>query len=462
VSGDPRQDRLSLERLALGGDAVGRMEGGRVLFVPYGAAGDTIRLAAPEEQKGVLRARITALEIAGPDRDDPRCPLFFRPESPPEKVCGGCSWQHLSYPAQARAKQQLLIETFQRLGKIMKPPVEDIIPCPDPWRYRNKVQIPFAQMPDRKIVAGFYAPASHRVVPFEDCFIQTEDQVKIVRETLAWLNVNPLPVFDGKTGRGWLRHLYLRTNVIGEAFVALIVKDSAFPRGRLFAEQLMSRCPSVKSVFLNVNPRPGNVVLGPEWHRLAGRPQLDDALLGLRFRLSPGAFFQVNHFMAEKLYGKAVEFADPSPEDHVLELYAGVGAMGMLLAPKARYIWAVEENPQAVQDGIQSAMLNGITNIRFSVGRCEEVMGRRRPRRDLEGAPVIALLDPPRAGCSPSVLKDVMALKPRRIVYVSCDPATLARDARYLSTGGYLLRRSVPVDLFPQTAHIESVNLFSK
>jgi 23S rRNA (uracil1939-C5)-methyltransferase len=439
---------------------VGR-EDGKTVFAPFGAPGDKARLHRREDHKNFSRAWIASVEEASPDRAEPPCPVFFRPGNDPDKVCGGCAWQHLSYEAQLKNKRALLIEAFQRLARIAHPVVDETVPCPSPFRYRNKVQIPLA-MDSGKLVAGFYAPASHKVVPFQDCLIQSERQNAAVRAALEWLNRRPPAVYDAAAGRGWLRHLYLRESAAGELLVALIVKDSAFPKGGEFASFLAERCPSVKSVFLNVNPRPGNVVLGPEWHLVAGRPFLQEELMGLRLRLSPGAFFQVNHAMAEKLYGTAVAFADPAPEDQVLELYAGMGVMGMLMAPKAARVWAVEENAQAVKDGIESSGLNGISNVRFVVGRCEEALTRRRPRLELAGKPVVALLDPPRAGCDPQVLKAVMHFNPKRIVYVSCDPATLARDAKYLSTGGYLLRRAVPVDLFPQTAHIESVSLFSK
>jgi 23S rRNA (uracil1939-C5)-methyltransferase len=328
------------------------------------------------------------------------------------------------------------------------------------------VQIPVAKKPDGTIVAGFYAPASHTVVPFDDCLVQSERQVAAVRTILEWLNRHPAAVYDPKTTRGWLRHIYLRESAAGEILAALVARDSAFPKSADFTRHLMEKVPAVKSVFLNVNPQPGNVVLGPQWIRMAGRPHLDEYLMGLKFRLSPGAFFQVNHVMAEKLYGLAVEMAAPAAEDTVLELYAGVGAMGMLLSGQARRVWAVEENPQAVKDGIESLRLNGVDNLRFKIGRCEQILQRGGFRAELGDGPVVALLDPPRAGCDSRVLKALLRMAPKRIVYVSCDPATLARtlarDAKILAAGAYLLRRSVPVDLFPQTAHVESVSLFTK
>lgn len=282
-----------------------------------------------------------------------------------------------------------------------------------------------------------------------------------MRATLEWLNRNPAAVYDVKTDKGWLRHLYMRENAMGEILAALVVKDEHFPRSADLAAHLRATAPFVKSLFMNVNPRPGNVVLGPRWVKLAGRPFMDDSILGLGFRLSPGAFFQVNHSQAEKLYAKAVELAAPASQDTVLELYAGVGAMGMLLAPKVRQVYAIEENPQAVKDGIESLRLNGVENLRFKIGKCEQIVLRGLFRSELEGKPLVVLLDPPRAGCDERVLKAIMRLKPKRIVYVSCDPATLARDARYLSTGGWRMERSIPVDMFPQTSHIESVTLFT-
>jgi 23S rRNA (uracil1939-C5)-methyltransferase len=442
---------------------VGREEG-KAVFVPFGAPGDAVTPGRREEKKNFSRAWIGSLTTASPDRAEPPCPLFYRPGGDPAAACGGCDWQHLAYPAQVRAKKDLLIEAFQRIGRIPKPAVEDTVRA-DPGRelrYRNKVQIPLARGADGKIRAGFYAAGSHTVVPFDDCLIQSQRQVAAVRETLAWLNRHPVAVYDAVKDAGWLRHLYLRESAAGEILLALVTRDESFSKAGEFTRHLMDKCPFVKSVFLNVNPRPGNVVLGPRWVKLAGRPYLEEFLLGLRFKLSPGAFFQVNRAQAEKLYSLAVDMAALEGGEHVLELYAGVGAMGMLLSAKARKVWAVEESPQAVKDGIESLGANGVENLRFKIGKCEDVILRGALRAELSGAPVVALLDPPRAGCDPRVLKALLRLAPKRIVYVSCDPATLARDARYLSTGGYRLLRSVPVDLFPQTSHVESVSLFAR
>lgn len=461
------EDVLTLDRLSLGGDAVGRQAppagtpgSGRVVFVPFGAPGDQVRLSSLRPEKSFARGWIADVSVPSPQRVEPRCPLFFRPGRKPTEVCGGCDWQHLSGPAQKETKRTLLIETFRRLGKIASPPVEPILGVDSPegaWRYRNKVQVPFARNADGAVVAGFYAPGSHHVVPFDDCPVQDERSVRVVRAVRAWAERVHVPIYDARTGRGGLRHLLVRTTV-KDTLAAIVTTSTVGPEAASLVGALRKQTPFVTSVFHNINDQEGNVVLGPRWKHLGGKPHLEESVAGLRFHLSPGAFFQVNRTMAEKLFATAVDLAAPGPDDVIWELYAGVGVMGQLLARRAKVVWAVEENHQAVRDGIHSLGLNAIDNLRFRQGRCELVLARRL----LPDKPAIVLLDPPRAGCDAAVLKHVMKAGPRRIVYVSCDPGTLARDAHYLSTGGYHLKRSVPVDLFPQTAHIESVSLFER
>ncbi len=460
-------DPILLERLALGGDAVARLPGtepgrpGPVVFVPYGAPGDRVVLGSIRPESSFARGWIDRIEEASPQRREPRCPLFFQPGRRPDQVCGGCDWQHLTAAAQAEGKRTLLVETLQRIGKIANPAVDPTVTAPTPeaaWRYRNKGMVPFARNAAGDLVAGFYAPGSHTVVPFEDCPIQNERFIQVVRAARPWLSERDAPVYEAATENGWLRHLMVRTSSNGETLAALVTTSAAGPDVEAFARELKTACPFVTSVFQNINDRPGNVVLGPRWRPLGGKDRMEESLSGLRFRLSPASFFQVNHAMAEKLYSLAVDLAAVGPTDVVWELYAGVGAMGQLLARQAKLVWAIEENTQAVRDGIESLGLNGITNLRFRQGRCELVLARGL----VKDPPAVVLLDPPRAGCERSVLKFVMRAAPRRILYVSCDPGTLARDAQYLSTGGYHLKRSIPVDLFPQTAHIESVTLFER
>ncbi|MBL8023599.1 MAG: 23S rRNA (uracil(1939)-C(5))-methyltransferase RlmD [Elusimicrobia bacterium] len=458
---------LLLERLSLGGDAVARLpsaepgRSGPVVFVPYGAPGDRVTLSSFKKENSYGRGWIGTLEAPSPQRTQPRCSLFFQPGQLSHQVCGGCDWQHLSYTTQGEAKRTLLIETLQRIGKIARPHVEETILAPEShgrWRYRNKGLVPFSRNTEGEIVAGFYAPGSHTVVPLQECLVQKERFDLVVRAAREWFSERDASLYDGSTETGWLRHLMVRTASSGETLVAPVTTSGPGLDMEAFVQDLRKSCSFVSSVYQNINDRPGNVVLGPRWKHWGGKPHLEEILLGLRFRLSPGAFFQVNTTMAEKLYSVAMDMAAVGPTDVVWELYAGVGAMGQLCARKAKLVWAVEENTQAVRDGIESLGLNKIRNMRFRQGRCELVLARSL----LKDRPTVVLLDPPRAGCEKSVLKSIMRGNPFRVVYVSCDPGTLARDAQYLSTGGFHLKRSVPVDLFPQTAHIESVNLFER
>jgi 23S rRNA (uracil1939-C5)-methyltransferase len=454
---------LALTSLALGGDAVGRLPGkdgasGKAVFVPFGAPEDRAEITVTENHKTYSRGWIASLLEASPRRVDPPCPHFFRPGAAPEAVCGGCQWQHLAYPFQTESKQRLLTETLERLGRIARPPVEQTLAVDDPdrgpWRYRNKMQIPFAVGPEGKLAAGFYAPGTRRIVPFEDCLLQSESANVLFRAVREWFR-------RPGSGAEALRHLLIRSTSRGDTLAALVVTSDKIPGLREFARHVVSLNRNVKSLFLNLNTRADGVIVGAQWKRLHGAPFLWEEIQGRRFRLSPGAFFQVHHAMAEKLYALAEAMAAPAPEETAVELYCGVGAMALGLAAKARFVWGVEENSEAVADAIESARTNGVTNVRFLTGRCESVLARGRFHGGPGGALGAVVLDPPRAGCDPKVLKGVLRLAPKRIVYVSCDPGTLARDARLLASGGYHLRRCVPVDLFPQTAHIESVSLFT-
>jgi 23S rRNA (uracil1939-C5)-methyltransferase len=292
--------------------------------------------------------------------------------------------------------------------------------------------------------------------------IQSEESVKIFKAVKEWFEKFPVKAYSETEQDGWLRHLVIRTNSKKEALVALVAKDDMFNGAVEFSEFLTKQCPWVKGIFQNVNPKPGNVVLGPEWRHLHGKHFLKETILGLDFRLSPGSFFQVHHAMAEKLYQRVIDFVQPDIKKTVLELYAGVGAMAQLLAKRSRKVWAVEENAEAVADGIESAKWNQIQDIKYIKSKCEDALARGRFQQGPQDKLGAVVLDPPRAGCEQRVLRSVIRLAPEKIVYVSCDPATLARDAKYLATGGYLLRRNTPVDLFPQTAHIESVSLFTR
>jgi 23S rRNA (uracil1939-C5)-methyltransferase len=432
---------LDIKRLSLGGEGIGHAEG-RVVFVPYTAPGDTVDVEIIQSQKRFARARLLKVVKPSMDRLEPPCPYYYR--------CGGCTWQHLSYDAQLRAKRDLVQETLERIGKVTGVTVKPVLGMKDPWRYRNKVQQPVGWN-GKRLISGFYAEGSHDIVPIEDCLVQPELSVKIINRTKALLEQHGLRAYDDRRNTGWIRHLLVRSSKAGKAMLVFVTRSREFPQESKIIPFLMREFPELIGIHQNVNPGRTNVILGREWRRIYGQDQLEDYLGGLKFRLSPGAFFQVNSSQAEVLYNVARSMAGRG--ERLLDLYTGVGTIALWLASNFKEVGGVEENPAAIRDAELNAELNGIENVRFAAQSTESFLGslRRDPRRSLT-----VVVDPPRAGCTPIVLKSLLALKPTTLVYVSCDPGTLARDLAVLVQGGYLVRDIQPVDLFPHTSHIET------
>jgi 23S rRNA (uracil1939-C5)-methyltransferase len=475
--------RLQIERLSTGGEGVGHADG-MVVFVPYAAAGDRLEVEITQTQKRLARARILSVTQPSQDRVDPPCPYYFR--------CGGCTWQHLTYDAQLRAKRDLVQETLERLGGLKAVAVKPVLGMKDPWRYRNKVQQPVGygvrphvekgSDPSRGLISGFYAANSHDIVPIEDCLVQPELSVRIVNRARALLEQYRLRAYDAKNYTGWIRHLLARTSTPhphplpqgerennlplppqggrgrppsgpgegGQALLVFVTRTPDFPHEPEIVQALTSEFPALTSIHQNVQPARSNVILGRSWRRLYGQDYLEERLGPLRFRLSPGAFFQVNSPQAEVLYNVAKAMAGRG--ERLLDLYAGVGTIALWLADSFKEIGGVEEFPAAVRDAETNAEINGIENVRFVAETAESFLGGlTRDRR-----PLAVVFDPPRAGSSPAVLRSLVAIRPSPLVYVSCDPGTLARDLGVLSKGGYHVEEIQPVDLFPHTPHIET------
>jgi 23S rRNA (uracil1939-C5)-methyltransferase len=334
--------------------------------------------------------------------------------------------------------------------------VAETISSPQEWRYRNKVQVPFGKS-GRYVVAGFYAPGSHDIVEFDDCPIQPTFSVDIVRYVKEEANRLRWPPYDEDTNSGWIRHLLVRTNEKGEALVVFVTKTPRFYGKDLFVQNLRRRFPKVIGVHQNVQPGRTNVILGDQWISLWGQTRIEEELLGLKLRYAAGSFFQVNRGAAEKLYAKAIDELNATKGDVVLDLYCGVGAMALLAAKRAKHAMGVEPVPSAIADARENAARNQINNIEFLQVDSERFLTQRsRQIEMLMHANPLVIVDPPRSGCTPDVLNGLFKLRPRRIVYVSCHPATLARDLKFLSSS-YTLETVTPVDLFPQTSHIETV-----
>lgn len=448
--------QLVIEKLILGGEALARHEG-LTVFVPYGAPGDRLEVELTEARKDYARAKILRILEPSPDRVEPPCPYFFKPESK-NLFCGGCAWQHLSYPAQLRAKQELIREAFERIGKISVD-VRPVLGMDNPWRYRNKVQVPFVQK-GADFKAGFYAPSSHEPVEFDDCLVQTDLSNRIVQWVKGFMRRNRIQAYSERNESGWLRHLFVRTNSRGGALIALITRTLDFTRQREFVKELEERFPSVVEVHQNHNPKRTNVVLGTEERLIRRRKPFQETYSFGTFAVSPGSFLQVNHAQTEVLYRVVGDEVVRAGAKGVLDVYCGSGGIAFAMAKRVSWALGVEENEAAVHDAKENARALGARHVRFLAGRAEYVL----PHLGAESfpGPWVGVVDPPRSGCQPGALHALVRLNPKTILYVSCDPATLARDAKILEGLGYKVRSCQPVDMFPQTAHIESVTVLER
>ncbi len=442
------QIELDITSLAAEGDGVGRY-GNLAVFVPQAAPGDRLLVRVNVLAARHVRAAIVRVLSPAADRTAPPCPIY--------QECGGCTWQHLAYPTQLEWKRTIVVEALRRLGQVRgaEELVRPVLPADPPWRYRHKMAVPFAPPLGRgkPVQAGFFAPRSHRIVPMESCLIQHPLLDRVLAETLTLVSAFGVPAYDERTRRGALRHLLARVSSDGaQVLVALVTAQDAFPWGRALAEGLMARVPGCVGVVQNINTAPGNAILGRQTRPLAGNEHLLETLDGLRFLISAPSFFQVSPAQAARLYRVAVGQARLTATDRALDLYAGVGTLSLFLAREAAAVDAVEEVPEAVRDGRRNAELNTADNLRFHQGLVERVL----PALVRAGLrPDVAVLDPPRRGVDQQVLAVLGTARPRRIVYVSCNPATLARDVRLLAGSGYALVEVRPVDMFPQTAHVE-------
>ena len=432
------------------GSGVGHHLNGQAVFVPGAAAGDTAACVIVKAKERYAVGKLLHVLKASPDRVQPDCPVFPR--------CGGCAFRHITYEAELRLKQQRVADAFARIGRL-DVPIAPIRGADPPDRYRNKAQYPVAQVNGR-LYAGFYAPYSHRVIDCKNCLLQPESFEPLLRTVARWAEKYKIPVYDEETGKGLLRHVYLRRgDATGEIMVCLVINGERVFKERELVDALLRTDANVKSVLINVNTEKTNVILGEEIRVLYGADRIEDILCGKRFRISPLSFYQVNRAQAERLYEQAAAFALTPDTRVLLDLYCGAGTIGLTMADRVETLIGAEISGSAVRDARENAKLNGIENAEFLCADAEKAAA------ELAGRglrPDTVILDPPRKGCAPELLRTVAGMGPRRIVYVSCDPATLARDCAICRELGYEAAEAVPFDLFPRTAHVETVVLMTK
>lgn len=432
---------LKIEGCSAEGNGVGHYDG-MAVFVAGAAVGDTVTAHIIKAKKNYAVAVIKDIITPSPDRITAECPVF--------RSCGGCAFSHISYDAEKKIKRQRVTDAFQRIGHI-DIPVRGVITA-ETERYRNKAQYPVGF--DKDIKAGFYAQKSHRIIDCADCLLQPREFGEIVGAVKSWMREFNISAYNSETGKGLVRHIYLRKGFsTGEIMVCLVINSKSLPKADALADRLFEFS-GVKSFVINENRESTNVILGKKCTTVRGSDYIEDILCGVRIRLSPLSFYQVNRSGAELLYGKAAEYAALTGEETVLDLYCGAGTIGLSMAKNAKKIIGVEIIPEAVRDAKSNAEANGITNAEFFCGDARAAVKMLRSRGI---KPDAVILDPPRKGCDREVLECVGEMNPQKIVYVSCDASTQARDCAVLRELGYETLEATPVDMFPRTVHIESV-----
>ena len=423
---------------------MGRVDG-FALFVPGALTGERVRVHVIKVTASYAVGKL--LEVLEPSlhRMEPQCPVYAK--------CGGCAFGHATYEEELRIKEQQVADALTRLGGLKDVPLRPILGMDQPDRYRNKGAFPYG-MTDRGPAFGFYAPRSHRLVPVEDCLIEQEGVCRAVHAVKAWAERYSIPPYDEGTGQGCLRHVVVRVTTSGE-LMAVIVTRGDLPHRK----ELMEALSFADNIYWNRNDRNTNVIFGDRFALMAGKPTLQETLCGLNFEVSPRSFLQVNPAQTQRLYGTALDLLDPQPDETVADVYCGIGTISLLLAKRAGRVIGVEVVPEAVENARENAARNGIQNAAFLCAPAEEAL----PKLVAQGKNIDCLtVDPPRKGCEVQVIDAILASGAQRMVYVSCNPATLARDLKLLTAGGFTVQAVQPVDMFPRCGHVETVCLLTR
>ena len=445
---------LRIERLSSDGSGVAHSADGEAVFVPGTAPGDEARVRIVKDCGRYAFGILDELLVPSPDRIPVDCPVAG--------PCGGCSLRHLDYAAELRAKQESVLDAFRRIGGL-EVPVLDILPSPEVDRYRNKVQFPVGVDKNGVPCIGFYAGRTHRIVPCPDCKLQPGVLNEIGNALCAFFAQQGIRPYDEQSGKGLVRHIFLRRGAhSGQIMVCLVCTRAKLPHAEQLCTALREQFPAISTILLNVNAKNTNVILGSENHILYGPGYIEDTLCGVPVRLGPLSFYQVNTLAAERLYGVAAQYAQLTPDDTLLDLYCGMGTIGLSMADQCRELIGVEIVPEAIESAKANATRMGEAVATKSRFFCADA-GQAATQLASDGLhPDIVMLDPPRKGCDEATLSAVVRMAPRRVVYVSCNPATAARDAAWLEKNGYHTEKVQPVDLFPRTKHVEAVLLLTK
>ena len=453
---------IEITDIGVNGEGIGKVDG-YTLFVKDAVIGDKAEVKVMKAKKNYGYARLMRVIEPSEDRVEPLCPFA--------RKCGGCQIQEMSYERQLAFKAQKVRGNLERLGgfdkELLDRVTEPILGMDEPFGYRNKAQFPFGTDRDGNPVTGFYAGRTHDIIANTDCALGVPVNQKLLEIILEFMRAEHIPAYDEKTGKGLIRHVLIRFGfTTKEIMVCLVINGTEIPQSEKLVEKLAA-VRGMTSITISPNTRRTNVIMGETYEILWGQGFITDYIGNVRYQISPLSFYQVNPVQTEKLYSQALEYADLKGGETVWDLYCGIGTISLFLAQKAGQVYGVEIIPQAIEDAKKNAEINGIANAEFFVGKAEEVLPEyyaeyaRRHGGENARADVI-VVDPPRKGCDPALLETIVKMAPERVVYVSCDPATLARDLKVLCGNGYELEKVRPVDMFPETVHVETVVLLSK
>ena len=441
---------LKIEDCGIDGEGIGKADGFTV-FVKDAVIGDTVRAKIMKAKKNYGYGRLEEIITPSPDRVEPKCQFA--------RQCGGCQLQALSYEKQLEFKTSKVRGHLERIGGFTDIPMEKILGMEQPFHYRNKAQFPVGKSKDGRIITGFYAGRTHSIIENRDCALGVTQNKEVLDRVIAHMEKFNIQPYDENTGKGLVRHVLIRYGFFtDEMMVCLIINGEKLPGEEALVKSLC-QIPETVSVMVNVNKKRNNVILGEKVRLLWGQPYITDKIGEISYQISPLSFFQVNPYQTGRLYGKALEYAQLSGNETVWDLYCGIGTISLFLAQQAKMVRGVEIIPAAIENAKENARLNGFDNTEFFVGKAEEVLPEQFARTG-ERADVI-VVDPPRKGCDETLLSTIIEMQPDRVVYVSCDSATLARDLKYLCERGYELKKVCPVDMFPNTVSVETVVLLS-
>ena len=447
---------ILIEDMTMSGEGVGKIDG-YALFVKDAVVGDRIIARVTKTKKSYGYGRLMKILESSPDRVDAPCPVA--------RACGGCTLMALDYKKQLDFKNGLIRNNLTRIGGLTGIELPPVIGMEKPFRYRNKAQFPVGRGKGGEIVMGFYAGRTHSIIPNDDCLIGSDINAPILAKIKEYMIENKIEPYDEETHTGLVRHVLIRTGFsTGEVMVCLVINENRLPREDELVKGLInltfSNDRKIASIMLNINRERTNVILGRECILLYGNPYIEDYIGDIKYRISPLSFYQVNPVQTKVLYETALEYAGLTGNETVWDLYCGIGTISLFLAQKAKQVYGVEIVPEAIEDAKQNARLNGIDNVSFYVGKAEEVLPEKYRTENVHAEVIV--VDPPRKGCDETLLDTMVQMAPDRIVYVSCDSATLARDLKYLTERGYEVKKVQGVDQFCHSCHVETVVLLTR